>query len=56
MAADQGKDNAQYNLGLMYYNGLGVKKDVSEALKWIRESAQQGYEKAQGFLTKIGEN
>jgi hypothetical protein len=27
----------------MYENGLGVEKDYSEALKWFRKAADQGY-------------
>ena len=30
--AVQGNSRAQYNLGLMYKNGIGVKKDFNEAL------------------------
>ena len=33
--ADQGNPRAQYNLGLMYKNGIGVKKDFNEALGWF---------------------
>jgi len=31
--AAQGNPIAQYNLGLMYKNGVGVKKDLNEAIK-----------------------
>ena len=30
--AAQGNPRVQYNLGLMYKNGIGVKKDFNEAL------------------------
>ena len=33
--AVQGNPRAQYNLGLMYKNGIGVKKDFNEALGWF---------------------
>ena len=33
--AAQGNPRAQYNLGLMYKNGTGVKKDFNEALGWF---------------------
>ena len=30
--AAQGNPTAQYNLGLMYKNGIGVEKDLNESL------------------------
>ena len=47
MAADAGNAGAQFNLGLMYANGLGVAKDPVEAAKWWRLAADQNYTKAQ---------
>jgi len=41
-AAEQGNAEAQYNLGLMYLEGLGVKQDNAEAYAWIRTAAAQG--------------
>jgi hypothetical protein len=41
-AAEQGDAEAQYNLGLMYLEGLGVKQDNVEAYAWIRTAAAQG--------------
>jgi len=35
----------------MYYNGVGVKKSVTEAIELHKKSAKQGYEKAREFLT-----
>ena len=46
----KGDAKAQYNLGLMYYNGQGVLQDYKEAVKWYRKSAEQGYAKAQHNL------
>jgi TPR repeat protein len=42
-----GEPNAQYIIGEMYYNGLGVKKDHAEAAIWIRKAAEQGLSEAQ---------
>ena len=42
VAAEQGDAEAQYNLGLMYLAGLGVKQDNVEAYAWIRTAAAQG--------------
>ena len=32
--AEQGDTDAQYNLGLMYYNGVGVPYDYVKAYMW----------------------
>ena len=34
--AEQGYAYAQYNLGVMYENGRGVRQDYAEAVKWYR--------------------
>ncbi len=41
-AAERGDADAQYELGLMYLEGLGVKQDNAEAYAWIRTAAAQG--------------
>ena len=33
---------AQYEVGLMYANGLGVAKSVEQALAWTRAAAEKG--------------
>ncbi len=48
--AEQGDAVAQYNLGLMYYKGLGVPQDYKEAVKWYRLAAEQGDADAQNNL------
>ena len=45
--AEGGLAEAQFNLGVMYRQGLGVKADLAEALKWYRKAADQGHPKAQ---------
>ena len=34
-AANQGHANAQYNIGVMYKNGVGVEKNYNEAIKQL---------------------
>ena len=46
-AAEQGDAKAQYNLGTMYTDGQGVKKDYVKAAEWYQKSAEQGYAEAQ---------
>ena len=43
---------AQLNLGLMYENGLGVSKNLRDAVKWYRMAAKQGNKKAINKLQK----
>lgn len=51
--AAQGDVVAQYNLGLMYLNGLGVPADANQARYWVGQSAVQGYPKAKVLLEKL---
>jgi TPR repeat protein len=45
--ADQGNGDAQYNLGLMYDKGLGVRTDAPTAANWYRKAANLGIADAQ---------
>ena len=45
--AEQGDAAAQAELGLMYYNGQGVRPDFKEAVRWFRSAAEQGKAVAQ---------
>lgn len=38
-SAEQGSSVAQYNLALMYRQGLGLKPSRKKALKWLRRAA-----------------
>ena len=40
--AEAGDAEAQFNLGLMYYNGEGVTQDYKQAVYWYSKSAEQG--------------
>jgi len=46
-AAEQGNAFAQYELGQLYANGLGVPKNHRKAMDYWRQSAMQGYPPAQ---------
>ena len=45
--AEQGVADAQYNLGVMYGEGLGVPQDYAKAVGWWRKAAEQGHATAQ---------
>jgi hypothetical protein len=48
--ADQGNGAAQYNVGIMYDRGLGVRPDAATAANWYRKAADQGNRDAQHNL------
>lgn len=45
--AQKGNSNAQFALGVMYYQGNGMMSDLAKAQKWIRKSAQQNHRQGQ---------
>lgn len=45
--AKQDNAKAQYNVGLIYANGQGVRKDLNAAQKWYEKAAKQGNAAAQ---------
>jgi hypothetical protein len=52
-SANQGYAPAQYNLGLLYEFGYGVKQDKAEARRWYQKAAAQGVKEAKDRLKKI---
>ncbi len=48
--ANKGNNAAQYNIGLLYQHGLGVPRQVSEAVKWYTKAAHGGDADAQATL------
>jgi uncharacterized protein len=53
LAEHDNLDKAQYGLGLIYQNVLGVRgvmPDFAEAAKWYRKAADQGFAEAQNNL------
>jgi TPR repeat protein len=48
--AEQGNADAQYMLGLIYFNGRYVEKNDDEAAKWLQLSAAQGNSDAELLL------
>jgi TPR repeat protein len=53
--ASEGSSNAKIFLGDMYFKGLGVKSDASEAAKIFKGPAELGVAHAQGMLGEIFE-
>ena len=51
--AEKGSAAAEFNVGLLYYDGHGVAQDFTEAAQWFERSADQGYAKAQYNLGEM---
>lgn len=49
LKADSTSD-AQLCVGAIYYKGIGVEKDIHEAVKWVQKAADQGHPVAQTTL------
>lgn len=53
IAAQKGMHDAVLAMGWFYLNGVGVKADAQEAIRWYRKSARQGDERAMFSLGQI---
>ncbi|HNX94317.1 MAG TPA: hypothetical protein PKL14_04080 [Holophaga sp.] len=51
--ATQGDAKAMHMLAVMYYNGLNVRQNREEGLKWYRKAAEAGSQAAQKELKQI---
>jgi len=52
-SADNNYADAQNELGRMYRDGLGVKKNLREAKNWYQKSAAQGNESAKNSYDEL---
>ncbi len=52
-SAESGDPYGQNNLALMYIEGKGIKKDLSEGIKWAEIAAQRHFSNAQYNLSKV---
>jgi TPR repeat protein len=48
--AEMGDRESEYQVGIRYYKGDGVGKDLGEAVKWFRKAAEQNHAPAQYIL------
>ena len=53
--AKAGQADAQYEVGIMYLKGQGVAQDRDQALRWLKASADSGYQLAASKLSRIEE-
>lgn len=52
-AAEGGDARAQYGLGILTYQGRGIEKNKDDAIRWLRNAAQQGQLDAQAAFWQI---
>jgi uncharacterized protein len=52
-AAEAGQAEAEFDLGVLYAQGLGVRRDLTVAANWYRKSARQGNAEAQFALGQM---
>jgi len=53
--AEHGNAVGQYELGICYWSGGGVQRDITEAVKWLKRSAEQNFTPAQVQLANMYE-
>ncbi|MDR2301253.1 MAG: sel1 repeat family protein [Deltaproteobacteria bacterium] len=53
LKASKGDSKAQFSLGRMYYYGAGVRHNLSEARKWLKQAAGLGHAAARKLLNEI---
>lgn len=53
--AEQGDADAQYKVGRMYEEGIGVTKDESMAWDWYQKAEEQGHQEAHLASLKMAE-
>lgn len=53
IAAEQGYEDSQFELGQKYLRGRGVNQDYNQAERWYRKAAEQGHTNAQFELANL---
>jgi len=53
--ANKGDDRAEYNIGMMYMNGLGTKRKKMDAYKWLRRASKHGNQEATLYFKQMND-
>ena len=56
IAAAQGNNHAEYQLGLIYLRGKDLEQDEQQAIRWLTASAEHGNQYAAQLLHSIKNN
>ena len=54
-AANQGSNDAMYELAQCYENGFGTEKNITEAVKWLGRAHHAKHSMALGELKRLAE-
>lgn len=54
LAAEGGRPEAQFNLGIFYLNGQGVPRNPDKGVEWLKKSARKGLQEAIDTLAELG--
>ena len=49
--AEEGDAEAQYSLGILYKDGIGVPQDHTKAIEWLRKAGKSGNHNAELILS-----
>jgi len=52
-AAKLEDEYAYFNLGLCYYYGIGLKKDLKKSLIWLFKAKAKGNQRALSFISNV---
>ncbi len=53
--ANKGDNRAEYNVGMMYMNGVGVERAKMDAYKWLRRASKHGNAEAIAYFKQMNE-
>lgn len=56
VAIENGSPIAEYNLGLLYIDGVGVEKDCKKGFSLLKSAANKGLEEAREAIKKMSGN
>lgn len=51
--AEQGNTNAQFRVGYLLLNGMGIESNTKQGLGWLKKSAESGDFTAQSYLGDV---
>ncbi|MCK5684505.1 sel1 repeat family protein [bacterium] len=55
-AAEKGKPKDMHNLGLIYYKGQHIKRNIPLAIKWFKKAAEKGFAESMRYTGYIFEH
>jgi len=53
--ANKGDERAEYNIGMMFMNGLGVERKKMDAYKWLRRASKHGNKEATLYFKEMND-